>query len=75
MEQNLKIKKSLGETIYQTLEKFYPNTNLGITIDDVSGILEKAQITKKNVKKEEISKIIKILIHTRTSTLVSRNLL
>lgn len=73
MEQNLKTKKSLGETIYQTLEKFYPNTNLGITIDDVSSILEKAQITKKNVKKEEISKIIKILRNHIEQALVSRN--
>lgn len=73
MEQNLKTKKSLGETIYQTLEKFYPNTNLGITIDDVSSILEKAQMTKKNVKKEEISKIIKILRNHIEQALVSRN--
>ena len=73
MEQNLKTKKSLGETIYNTLEKFYPNTNLGITIEDVSGILEKAQITKKNIKKEEISKIIKILRTHIEQALVSKN--
>ena len=73
MEQNLKTKKSLGETIYQTLEKFYPNTNLGITINDVKGILDKAQITKNNVKKEEIAKIIKILRNHIEQALVSRN--
>jgi hypothetical protein len=68
-----KTKKSLGETIYQTLQKFYPNTNLGITIEDVRGILEKAQITKKNIKKEEISKIIKILRTHIEQALVSKN--
>ncbi len=67
------IKKSLGETIYNTLEKFYPNTNLGITIDDVSGILTKAEITKKNVKKEEITKIIKILRNHIEQALVTKN--
>ena len=73
MEQSQKPKKSLGETIYQTLQKFYPNTNLGITVEDVTGILEKAEITKKNVKKEEISKIIKILRSHIEQALVSRN--
>ena len=73
MEQAQKTKKSLGETIYQTLQKFYPNTNLGITITDVNGILEKAEITKKNVKKEEISKIIKILRNHIEQALVSRD--
>jgi hypothetical protein len=73
MEQVQKTKKTLGETIYQTLQKFYPNTNLGITIDDVTGILEKAEITKKNVKKEEISKIIKILRNHIEQALVSRD--
>ena len=58
MAQN---KKSLGDVIYATLQNFYPNTSLGITVADVDEILKKAEITKKNVKKEEITKIIKIL--------------
>jgi hypothetical protein len=56
-----KTKNSLGETIYNNLVKFYPNTSLGINSEDVVGILEKANITKENVKKEEITKIIKVL--------------
>ena len=73
MERSIKNKKSLGETIYNTLERFYPNTNLGITIQDVSGILERAKITKDNIKKEEISKIIKILRSHIEQALVSQN--
>jgi hypothetical protein len=68
-----KNKKSLGETIYNTLEKFYPNTNLGITIKDVTNILKKAEITKENVKKNEITKIIKILKNHIEQALVSKN--
>ena len=70
MSQN---KKSLGEVIYATLQNFYPNTSLGITIQDVEEILNKAEITKKNVKKEEITKIIKILRTHIEQALVSKN--
>ena len=70
MSQN---KKTLGEVIYSTLENFYPNTSLGITIQDVEEILNKAEITKKNVKKEEIAKIIKILRTHIEQALVSKN--
>jgi hypothetical protein len=70
MSQN---KKTLGEVIYATLENFYPNTSLGVTIQDVQEILNKAEITKKNVKKEEIAKIIKILRTHIEQALVSKN--
>jgi len=70
MSQN---KKSLGEVIYATLQTFYPNTKLGISIKDVNEILDKAKITKKNVKKEEISKIIKILRGHVEQALVVKN--
>ncbi len=73
MERSVKSKKTLGETIYNTLQKFYPNTNLGISIDDISGILIKAEITKDNVKKEEITKIIKILRNHIEQALVTNN--
>jgi hypothetical protein len=70
MAQN---KKSLGDVIYATLQNFYPNTSLGITVADVDEILKKAEITKKNVKKEEITKIIKILRTHIEQALVTKN--
>ena len=70
MSQN---KKSLGEIIYGTLQNFYPNTSLGITVSDVDEILKKAEITKKNVKKEEMTKIIKILRTHIEQALVTKN--
>ncbi len=70
MSQN---KKSLGDIIYATLQNFYPNTSLGITIADVDEILKKAEITKKNVKKEEMTKIIKILRTHIEQALVTQN--
>lgn len=70
MSQN---KKSLGEIIYGTLQNFYPNTSLGITVADVDEILKKAEITKKNVKKEEMTKIIKILRTHIEQALVTKN--
>ena len=56
-------KDNLGVIIYRTLKNFYPYDNIGIKPDDIQGILEKAGINKKNSKKEEISKIIRILKH------------
>ena len=56
-------KNSLGNIIYKTLKTFYPHNNIGITPDIIEGILEKANINKKNSSKEDISKIIKILKH------------
>jgi hypothetical protein len=70
MAQN---KKTLGDVIYATLQNFYPNTSLGITVADVDEILKKAEITKKNVKKEEITKIIKILRTHIEQALVTKN--
>ena len=56
-------KNSLGSIIYKTLKTFYPHNNIGITPEIIEGILEKANINKKNSSKEDISKIIKILKH------------
>lgn len=56
-------KDNLGVIIYRTLKNFYPYDNIGIQPDDIQGILEKAGINKKNSKKEEIAKIIRILKH------------
>ena len=56
-------KNSLGNIIHKTLKTFYPHSNINITPETIQGILNKAGITKQNSKKEEISKIIKILKH------------
>ena len=57
-------KDNLGVIIiYRTLKNFYPYDNIGIQPDDIQGILERAGINKKNSKKEEIAKIIRILKH------------
>ena len=54
---------NLGNIIFKTLKTFYPNSNINLTPDHIQNILDKAGINKKNSKKEEISKIIKILKH------------
>ena len=60
--------KNLATSILNTLQKFYPNKQLGISIMDIDTILNKGSITINNVKKDEIVKIIKILkIHIENS--------
>lgn len=54
---------SLGKIILKTLQNFYPNSNIKLTTEDIDGILVRANINKENTKKEDISKIIKILKH------------
>ena len=53
--------KNLATSIFNTLQKFYPNRQLGISVIDIDSILNKGGITVNNVKKDEILKIIKIL--------------
>ena len=54
---------TLGKIILKTLKTYYPNTNINIGEEDINNILDKAKISKTNYRKEDISKIIKILKH------------
>ena len=56
-------KNSLGLIIHKTLQQFYPNMRLPVSSYQIEDILNKARITKRNINKQEISKIIKILKH------------
>ena len=54
-------KDNLGVIIYKNLRNYYNNNSIGLNPEDIQGILNKADLNKKNTKKEDLLKIIKIL--------------
>lgn len=54
-------KNSLGFLIYNNLKTIYKDVNIGLTSSNIESILTKGNLNKKNVKKEDLLKIIKIL--------------
>ena len=52
---------SLGKIILKNIEKFYPNQKINITPDMIDNILEKIQIKKSNITKNELEKVIGII--------------
>lgn len=54
-------KNSLGNLIYNNLKNIYSDINIGLKPQDIENILKKGNLNKKNIKKEDLLKIIKIL--------------
>ena len=56
-------KNNLGKVILKIFKVYYPRHNINLGEDEINNILLKANINHKNIKKDEIVKIIKILKH------------
>ena len=52
---------SLGKIILKNIEKFYPQQKINISPDMIDGILDKIQIKKSNITKNELEKVITII--------------
>lgn len=52
---------SLGKIILKNIEKFYPQQKININPDMIDGILDKIQIKKSNITKNELEKVITII--------------
>ena len=56
-------KNNLGKIILKIFKTYYPKDKINLGESDISNILEKANIKKENVRKEELIQIIKIIKH------------
>ena len=56
-------KNNLGKVILKIFKTYYPRDNINLGEEQINNILLKANINHKNIKKEEIVKIIKIIKH------------
>ena len=64
---------SLGKIILKNLELMYPNVTLNLDENIIDNILDKAQLSKKNLNKNELTKIIKILKNHINNALKLKN--
>ena len=56
-------KNNLGKIILKVFKTYYPKQKINLKEENINNILEKININKDNIKKNELSKIIQIIKH------------